>query len=115
MAKYNKRFIKNGSYIAVAQTAAETPATEKTGVSVENYPNPFNPSTTISYTIPEDGKVLLKVFDVLGREITTLINEFTIAGKHNVAWDGTNFASGIYFYSVTFKGKTLNKKMLLVK
>ena len=81
----------------------------------ENYPNPFNPATTISYTLPQDGKVIIKVFDVLGREVTTLVNEFTTAGKHNVVWDGTNFASGIYFYSITFKGETLNKKMLLVK
>lgn len=80
-----------------------------------NYPNPFNPSTTISYTLPEAGKVLIKVFDVLGREVTTLVNESTTAGKHNVVWDGSNYASGIYFYSITFKGETLNKKMLLIK
>ncbi len=82
---------------------------------VGNYPNPFNPSTTISYSIPEDGKVTVKVFDVLGRELATLVNDVISAGAHSVLWNGNNFASGIYFYSVTFKNQTLYKKMLLVK
>jgi tetratricopeptide (TPR) repeat protein len=94
------------------KTIVETTSNE---IEIQNYPNPFNPSTTISYTIPEDGKVLLKVFDVLGREVTTLLDGFSSAGKHSVVWDGSTSASGVYFYSVTFKGKTLNKKMLLVK
>jgi len=97
---------------ALQKTADQTPAEY---ALLDNYPNPFNPSTTISYSLPEDGKVQIKIFDVLGREVATLVNEFTSAGKHNVVWDGANFASGIYFYSITFKGETLNKKMLLVK
>ena len=58
---------------------------------------------------------MLKVFDVLGRVVTTLINVFANAGTYSVVWDGTNFASETYFYSLTFNGKTLNKKMLLLK
>jgi zinc metalloprotease ZmpB len=81
----------------------------------DNYPNPFNPSTTISYSIPEDGKVVVKVFDVLGRELATLVNDVISAGAHSVLWNGNNFASGIYFYNVTYKNQTLYKKMLLVK
>lgn len=81
----------------------------------QNYPNPFNPSTTISYTLPEDGKVLIKIFDVLGREVATLINGFSSSGKHNVVWDATRFASGIYFYRITFGNQTFYKKMLLMK
>lgn len=81
----------------------------------QNYPNPFNPSTTITYTIPADGKVLLKVFDILGREVTTLVDRNTTAGKHSIVWDGTNFSSGIYFYNVKFNGQVLSKKMLFVK
>jgi hypothetical protein len=81
----------------------------------KNYPNPFNPTTTISYSIPTDGKVVVKVFDVLGRELATLVNETTSAGKHSVVWNGNNSASGIYFYSVTFNNQILYKKMLLVK
>jgi hypothetical protein len=92
-----------------------TVAAVKDELKIDNYPNPFNPSTTISYNIPTDGKVLVKVYDVLGREVSTLVNDIVSAGKHIVQWNGTNFASGIYFYSVTFKNQTLYKKMLLIK
>ena len=81
----------------------------------QNYPNPFNPVTTINYTLPEDGKVEIKVFDVLGREVATLMNGFKSKGQHSVVWDGSNAASGIYFYSITYKGQMINKKMLLIK
>jgi replication fork clamp-binding protein CrfC len=60
-------------------------------------------------------KEKVKLRDVLGRELTTLVNEVTTAGTHSVLWNGNNFASGIYFYSVTFKNQTLYRKMLLVK
>ncbi len=84
-------------------------------ILLQNYPNPFNPSTNIIYSTPEDGTVVVKVFDVLGRELATLVNDVISAGKHSVLWNGNNFASGIYFYSVTFKNQTLYKKMLLIK
>jgi hypothetical protein len=82
---------------------------------VGNYPNPFNPSTTISYNIPEDGKVSIKVFDILGRLVSTLVNDVISAGTHSVLWNAAYYASGIYFYNVTFKNQTLYKKMLLIK
>ena len=88
---------------------------EETVFVSTNYPNPFNPTTTISYTLPEDGKVQIKVFDVLGREVATLMNGFEGKGRHSIVWDGSNAASGIYFYSITYKGQTINKKMLLIK
>lgn len=81
----------------------------------QNYPNPFNPTTTISYTLPEDGNVQLKIFDVLGREVTTLLDGFSSKGKHSVVWNGRNFSSGIYFYSIIYEGMTLNKKMLMIQ
>ncbi|MCK9426059.1 MAG: T9SS type A sorting domain-containing protein, partial [Ignavibacteriaceae bacterium] len=81
----------------------------------QNYPNPFNPETTINYTLPESGIVQIKIFDVLGRELKTLVNEFSGSGLHSVKWDGSNYSSGIYFCSITFNGKTLNNKMLLMK
>ena len=84
-------------------------------LSIENYPNPFNPSTTINYTLPEDGKVQIKVFDLLGREVATLMNGFDSKGKHNVTWDGSNASSGIYFCTITFKNQTISKKMILMK
>jgi len=83
--------------------------------SSSNYPNPFNPSTTISYSLPEDGKVQIKVFDVLGREVATLMDGFDSKGKHSIVWNGSNVSSGIYFYSITFKNQTINKKMLMIK
>jgi hypothetical protein len=81
----------------------------------QNYPNPFNPSTTISFTLSEDGKVQIKIFDVLGREVSTLIDRYVYKGKHSVVWNGRECSSGVYFYSITYKGQTINKKMLLVK
>jgi hypothetical protein len=97
---------------ALQNTANQTPVEY---ALLGNYPNPFNPTTKINYSLPQDGEVLLKVFDTLGREVATLVNGFVNSGKHDVVWDGTNYASGIYFYSITFNGKTLNKKMLLMK
>lgn len=82
---------------------------------IGNYPNPFNPTTTITYVLPSEGLVQVKVFDILGREIENLVNDFKSSGKHSISWDGSKFASGMYFYSVTFKNQTLYKKMLMVK
>ena len=82
---------------------------------LENYPNPFNPTTTISYTLPEAGAVQLKIYDILGREVATLVDEQKSAGKYSVQWNGSSFASGIYFYKLTFNNQTFYKKMLMVK
>jgi hypothetical protein len=81
----------------------------------QNYPNPCNPKTTISYLLPHDGIVQIKIFDALGREVKTLLDTFLEAGEHSIDWDGSSSASGIYFCSLTFKGRTLFKKMLLLK
>jgi len=89
--------------------------TESNGIELDNYPNPFNPSTTISYTLPEAGAVQIKIYDILGREVAKLVDEQKSAGKYTVQWNGSNYASGIYFYSVTFGGQRLYKKMLMIK
>jgi 3',5'-cyclic AMP phosphodiesterase CpdA len=88
----------------------------------QNYPNPFNPSTIINYQLPKDGFVTLKVFNVLGKEIKTLINEFKTQGSYNISFDGTNFASGMYFYQLRVSGIsgssnnfTSTRKMILIK
>jgi hypothetical protein len=81
----------------------------------QNYPNPFNPTTTINYQIPTAGIVSLKVYDILGKEISTLINEEKPAGNYNVAFDGSKLASGIYFYRLKVNGFNEVRKMLLVK
>jgi hypothetical protein len=80
-----------------------------------NYPNPFNPSTKISFTIPQKGNVKLRVFDLLGREITILADGVYEAGKHEVSFDAGNLPSGVYFYNLTTASSSISKKMLLLK
>jgi flagellar hook assembly protein FlgD len=81
----------------------------------QNYPNPFNPKTTIKYEIPKSGFVTLQVYDVLGRLVKTLINEKQNAGTYEVEFDGTNLASGVYFYKLTADDFKAVKKMILLK
>jgi len=80
-----------------------------------NYPNPFNPTTKIKYTIKEKGLVTLKVFDILGREIETLVRELKDAGEYEVEFDGGNLQTGLYLYKLTIKNYTEVKKMILLK
>jgi hypothetical protein len=81
----------------------------------QNYPNPFNPVTNIKFGIPETGNVRLVVFDILGREVTTLMNEHKNPGTYEVKFDASQLASGIYFYSLQTERVTETKRMLLVK
>jgi photosystem II stability/assembly factor-like uncharacterized protein len=85
----------------------------------QNYPNPFNPVTKINYELPKDGRVKLVIYDILGREIKSLVNnEFKQAGRYTVEFKGTQFASGVYFYRIQVEGGssyTAVKKMLMVK
>lgn len=82
---------------------------------LQNYPNPFNPNTIISYHIPEQSVVSIKIFDVLGKEIETLVNEEKPAGKYKINWSPTNLPSGIYFYQLRTKDFVQTNKMLLMK
>lgn len=79
------------------------------------FPNPFNPVTQIKFSIPKDGFVTLKVFDILGREVATLINEDKSAGAYTANFDASGFASGIYFYSISSGSFHQTKKMILAK
>ncbi|MGA9406306.1 MAG: T9SS type A sorting domain-containing protein [Bacteroidota bacterium] len=82
----------------------------------QNYPDPFNPSTTIQFTVPYNGRAILKVFNVLGQEVATLFDGEAVAGtNHQVQFNASNLASGIYFYRLEFGGKMQVKKMLLLK
>lgn len=82
----------------------------------QNYPNPFNPSTTIEFTLQEDGHVLLKLYDIKGSELETLLNEERKAGYyHSISFDASRFGSGTYFYRLLANGQVLTKKMTLVK
>ncbi len=81
----------------------------------QNYPNPFNPSTIISYSIEKDEFVTLKIFDILGREVGTLVNEFKKAGNHSVEFNAQNLQSGIYLYTLTAGKFKASRKLILIK
>ena len=80
-----------------------------------NYPNPFNPSTKIEYKIPETGRVLLKVYDLLGREVVTLVNEEKPAGSYDITFDANKLPSGVYYYRLASENFIETKKMVLIK
>lgn len=102
----------NASINAVQSNVAEIPQ----AFSLEqNYPNPFNPATVIAYQIPVSGVVHVRVYDLLGREIETLVNEFQTAGNYKIVFDASSLANGIYFYKFTAGTFTDTKKMVLVK
>lgn len=81
----------------------------------QNYPNPFNPSTTIKYQIPKEGLVTLKIYDILGREVRTLVNEFENTGRYRVEFNSTALSSGVYIYRLIAGDYISTKKMLLLK
>ena len=81
----------------------------------QNYPNPFNPITNIRFNLPKNGFVTLKVFDIIGREVTTLVNEKLCAGSYETEWDGSGYPSGVYFYRLQTESFIETKKMVLLK
>ena len=81
----------------------------------QNYPNPFNPTTTINYQLSKNGMVTLKVYDVLGSEVKTLVNEIKQPGAYKVNFDGRSLPSGVYFYRLTAGTFTQTKKLVLMK
>jgi len=81
----------------------------------QNYPNPFNPSTKISYQLPKAGNITLKVFDVLGKEVTTLVNEYKNIGRYEIEFNANNLPSGVYFYQLKAGNFVQTKKMILIK
>ncbi len=81
----------------------------------QNYPNPFNPSTNIAFTLANDAKVSIAIFDMSGRQLQVLVDGFVTAGDHSVTWNASNYASGTYFYKFTNGNNVEVKKMFLVK
>ncbi len=81
----------------------------------QNYPNPFNPTTVIKYSIPEAGKVTLRVYNMLGQEVVTIVNSQQAAGNYKATFDAGRLASGIYFYKLSAKNFNMTKKMMLLK
>lgn len=81
----------------------------------QNYPNPFNPTTQINFNLPVAGHVELRVYNMLGKEVSELINGQRIAGSHSIRFEATNLASGVYLYELRFNGAVLSNKMILLK
>jgi hypothetical protein len=91
-------------------------ATIPTKFSLEqNYPNPFNPSTTIRFALPKSSYVTLRIFNVLGEEVATLVNGEIPAGYHEVMWDASNQSGGVYFYRLQTSEYVETRKLLLLK
>jgi hypothetical protein len=81
----------------------------------QNYPNPFNPTTIIKFEIAEPAQVSLRVYDILGREVATIVNEPRRAGVHTEQFDARNLSTGIYFYRLTAGSHTATKRMALIR
>lgn len=81
----------------------------------QNYPNPFNPSTIIKYVLPMSGKVTLKLYNILGKEILTLVNKYETVGEYEVELNMKNYPSGVYFYTLSCNSYTKSKKLLLLR
>ena len=81
----------------------------------QNYPNPFNPSTQIQFSVPEAGFVTLKVYDMLGREVATLVNQELTPSSYSINWNAANVASGVYLYKLDAGNYSVTKKMVLMK
>jgi len=81
----------------------------------QNYPNPFNPTTTIKFSIPSDNQVSLKVYNVLGKEVASLLNDYISAGFYTADFNASNLSSGIYFYQIKAGSFTATKKMTMIK
>jgi hypothetical protein len=101
-------------------TTGPTGINNQTGIATQyslsqNYPNPFNPVTNIHFSIPKDGNVSLKFYDMLGNEVAVFADGFMKAGNYNAEFDGSNFASGTYFYTLKSNDFYETKKMILVK
>jgi hypothetical protein len=81
----------------------------------QNFPNPFNPTTNIKFSIPKNAQTYLKIYDVLGNEVSTYFDEFLNAGTYNILFEAQNLSSGIYYYKLVSGGFTETKRMMLVK
>jgi len=103
------------SYKVVTGVSEKLPQLPFTFALQQNYPNPFNPTTTIEYSIPIDALVTLKIFDVLGNKVATLVDQKQIAGLHYVTFDGNSLASGVYFYRLQTAAYFVVKKLVLLK
>jgi hypothetical protein len=96
-------------------TAVHSSAVPRSTELFQNFPNPFNPITTISFKIPVSGFTTLKVYDMLGREVKTLVNLELQPGSYNLTFDGRDIASGVYLYNLATRNSTQSKLMVIMK
>jgi hypothetical protein len=99
----------------ITLAVAPQTGTPQTYALSQNYPNPFNPSTKIDFTIPASSQVELKVFNVLGQEVASLVNGTLTAGSHTVTFDASRLASGVYLYKISAGSFVSTRKMVLLK
>ncbi|RPI19420.1 MAG: T9SS C-terminal target domain-containing protein [Ignavibacteriae bacterium] len=104
--------IKYSQIIGIQPVSSEIPT--KFSLS-QNYPNPFNPTTNIEFSIPQNSLVVLKIFDVIGREIKTLVNEYLSPGTYKVEFDALSYPSGVYYYRIISENYSETKKLILLK
>ena len=104
-----------GAYEYSPATGIEKEKTVINFLLYQNYPNPFNPSTIIKYQIPQSGYVTLKVYNILGKEVESLVNKLMNAGNHEVKFDGLNLPSGIYFYQLKINNYCATKKLMILR
>ncbi len=112
----------DGSIILKSTTSVDTVILNKRSIDFQlfqNFPNPFNPVTYINYSLSQSGNVTLAIYNIIGQEITKLVNGVKNAGLHKVIWDASNLSSGIYFYKIDFEGTSKKysetKRMVLLK
>jgi hypothetical protein len=103
------------SMCGVTGVQQETTGLPKEYSLSQNYPNPFNPATKINYSIPKQGLVMLKVYDIFGREVKTLVNDVLTSGDYTVEFEGSNLSSGIYFYKLKSGNFSETQRMVLIK
>jgi len=97
-------------------TSAEEVELLPTGFALQqNYPNPFNPSTSISFELPQATNVNISVYNMLGQEVKTLVDEFRSVGVHNVTFDASGLSSGVYIYRLVTPSQSFTKQMMLLK
>ncbi len=101
--------------VGATGVADKAPATINSFELTQNYPNPFNPTTNITYSVARQGQVQLTVYDILGNEVATLVNEVKPAGQYTATFDGADLSSGVYLYTLTSAGQTVTHKMMLIK
>ncbi|HPS64410.1 MAG TPA: T9SS type A sorting domain-containing protein, partial [Ignavibacteria bacterium] len=100
------------STVGIVQIGTEVPVEYSLS---QNYPNPFNPVTKINFAIPKAGMVTIKLYDILGREVSRLVNEFKAAGTYTIDFNAGNLSSGVYFYRMETSGFNDIKKMMILK